>query len=50
MKYKPDWPDACERWTALWEGRCKDRPCMVVRAPGKPWPSLPPARDTEAAW
>lgn len=33
MRYKPDWDDARERLTALWEGRCLDRPCIAVTAP-----------------
>lgn len=43
MKYKADWPEAAERWAALWEGRRLDRPCMVVTAPnGKPRRVAPP--------
>lgn len=30
MKFKPDWAEARERLTALWEGRATDRPCMAV--------------------
>ena len=33
MKYKDDWPEAAERWAALWEGRRLDRPCMCITAP-----------------
>ena len=33
MDYKADWPEARERWAALWEGRFIERPCIVVRAP-----------------
>ena len=34
MKYKPDWPEAQERLTALWAGQCTGRPCLSVTAPG----------------
>lgn len=48
MKYKPDWDDAKARFTALWEGRCLDRPCMTVMAP-KPhdaaWPTYATLED-----
>jgi hypothetical protein len=51
MKYKPDWPDARERLTALWEGRPLDRPCMSVLAPsGKKWPRPPRPADPEQKW
>ncbi len=33
MKFKPDWNDAEQRLTDLWEGRPLDRPCMMVLAP-----------------
>lgn len=33
MKYKLDWPEARERWTALWEGRRLDRPLICATAP-----------------
>jgi len=53
VKYKPDWPEAAERWAALWEGRFKDRPCMVVTAPSGsapvPTPTTPPP-SPEAYW
>ena len=44
MKYKPDWEEARERLTALWEGRRMDRPCIAVTAPSGrsvPHPKLP---------
>lgn len=44
MKYKPDWPEARQRLTALWHHELIDRPCIAVRAPnGKamPAPALP---------
>ena len=45
MRYRKDWAEAAERWTALWEGRLRDRPCMVVTAPrGKA--SLPPPPES----
>ena len=44
MKYKADWPEAAERWAALWDGRRLDRPCMVVTAPnGRERRVAPPA-------
>ncbi|MHB9130086.1 MAG: uroporphyrinogen decarboxylase/cobalamine-independent methonine synthase family protein [Armatimonadota bacterium] len=50
MKYKPDWPQAKERLTALWEGQPLDRPCITVTAPrpsAQPWPPTP---SPEAQW
>jgi len=44
MKYKPDWAEARERLTALWNHETLDRPCIAVIAPnGKktPAPELP---------
>jgi hypothetical protein len=46
LKYKPDWPDAQKRLTALWNHAGADRPCIAVTAPsGKPV-SRPPAPST----
>jgi hypothetical protein len=42
MQYKTNWPEAKERWTALWEGRYLERPCITVTAPNgvqRAWPS-----------
>ena len=54
MHYKPDWQEAAQRWTALWEGRCGGRPCIAVTAPrGKrtgPERPAPPARDLVSGW
>ncbi len=47
MRYKPDWPEAAERWAALWEGRRLDRPCMVVTAPNGRGRSIPTPRTGE---
>jgi hypothetical protein len=52
MKHKPDWPDAQERLTALWNREMLDRPCIAVRAPLKvasPTP-VPEPTDDEARW
>ena len=52
MKYKPDWPDAQRRLTALWRGEMLDRPCIAVTAPQpvkNPTPVPAPA-DDEARW
>jgi len=49
MKWKPDWPEAAERLTALWRGEPLDRACIAIRAPrdgGVP----PPAPTAEARW
>jgi hypothetical protein len=46
-KYKPDWPEAKERWTALWEGRHIGRPCIAVKAPRKGAPTPPPLPAAE---
>lgn len=50
--YKPDWPEAQRRLTALWNHERLDRPCIAVKAPRPcehPMPILPPA-DDEARW
>ncbi len=48
MKYKPDWPEARVRLSALWAGEATDRPCIAVTAPsGKniPAPGCPDAPE-----
>lgn len=51
MKYKPNWDDTRERFTALWEGRHLGRPCITVTAPNpqgnRPYPQ---AADPEDFW
>ncbi|MHB9026854.1 MAG: uroporphyrinogen decarboxylase/cobalamine-independent methonine synthase family protein [Armatimonadota bacterium] len=47
MRYKPDWDEAEAHWTALWEGRNSDRPCLCVVAPAGERIS-PPARPPES--
>jgi len=52
MKYKPDWPEAKRRLTALWHGERLDRPCIAIRAPrdaAEPIHAPEPA-DEEARW
>jgi hypothetical protein len=52
VSYKPDWPEARRRLTALWGGEMLDRPCIAVRAPRQvesPTPVPEPA-DDEARW
>ncbi|MHC4714373.1 MAG: hypothetical protein ACYTAN_14070 [Planctomycetota bacterium] len=51
MKYKPDWQEARDRLSALWEGRVTDRPCISVTAPNGcliPHPVAPD--DPERKW
>lgn len=52
MKYKPDWPDARRRLTALWHGEMLDRPCIAVNAwqPVATSAPLPTPADEEARW
>lgn len=53
MKYKPDWPEAAERWSLLWAGKHKGRPVMVVTAPrenGTAAIPVPPSPDPEGFW
>lgn len=52
MKYKPDWPDARQRLTALWHHEMLDRPCLAVLAPQPiASPSTAPVpTDDEARW
>ncbi|HUS48321.1 MAG TPA: hypothetical protein VNA25_29500 [Phycisphaerae bacterium] len=50
LKYKPDWPQACGRWAAFWEGQPTDRPCIAVGAPrpgAKHVPLLAPTTMTD---
>ena len=50
MKYKPNWAEAQERLTALWNHKSIDRPCIAVTASnGKQWPA-PIARKVEDKW
>lgn len=52
MRYKPDWPEARRRLTALWHHDLLDRPCISVKAP-LPARDLPPAptpTDDEDRW
>ncbi len=46
MKYKPDWEDAQERLTALWNHEIIDRPCIAVTAPSGKSVPRPPAPAT----
>ena len=51
MKYKPDWPEARQRLTALWQGEVLDRPCLAVTAPSGAGLTAPsPPEDLEARW
>lgn len=48
MKYKPNWSQAQERLTALWNHQFIDRPCIAVTAPNgmeRPWPTLKKPED-----
>jgi hypothetical protein len=51
MKYKPDWPDAQKRLTALWNHEVLDRPCIAVTAPsGRKLPPAPPPAGPRQKW
>ena len=52
MQYKPDWAEARERFTALWEGRVTDRPHIGILAPNPDGgvTAPPPPEDAEARW
>jgi len=51
MKFKPDWEEAEERLTALWNGSPLDRPCIAVTAPsGKNVIPPPPPPSDEFRW
>ena len=51
MRYKPDWPEAEERLTALWREETLDRPCMAVRAPsGNSVPGPGEPQTAEQKW
>ena len=48
MQYKPNWPEAQERLTALWNHKFIERPCIAVTAPNgikRPWPKLKKPED-----
>ncbi len=52
LTYKPDWPEAQRRLTALWNGERLERPCIAVKAPrscANPTLVDAPAND-EARW
>lgn len=49
MKYKPDWPEAKQRLTALWNHDVLERPCIAVTASsGKS--TLPPPVTPKQKW
>lgn len=50
MLYKTDWPEARERWTALWEGRYLKRPCITVMAPNGVKRPYPQPETGEQKW
>ncbi|OQB41284.1 MAG: hypothetical protein BWY06_00912 [Candidatus Latescibacteria bacterium ADurb.Bin168] len=51
MHYKPDWPDAKARLTALWNHEVLDRPCIAVTAPnGCSFPHPPPPAAPRDRW
>ncbi len=50
MRYKENWDEARERYCALWEGRCLDRPCIAVTAPRPGEWSYPQAQTPEQLW
>jgi len=56
MKFKPDWDDARERLSALWEGRALGRPCISATAPNgraaehPPAPADPQRRRLDPEW
>ena len=56
MKYKPDWPDARKRLTALWNHTVLDRPCIAVTAPNRkpvkrpPEPAIPRQKWLDPDW
>lgn len=51
MKYKPDWPEAQKRLTALWNHDVLDRPCLAVTAPsGRKLDPIPPPDEPRRKW
>lgn len=51
MKFKPDWDEARQRLSALWQGRATDRPCISVTAPNGRDAAHPPAPESaERRW
>jgi hypothetical protein len=50
MKYKPDWDEAKERFTALWEGRPMDRPGLAVNTPNGHSANFPTPVSGEQKW
>ena len=51
MKFKPNWPEARERFAALWHGELLGRPCLAATAPSGASVTAPaPPEDLEARW
>lgn len=50
MKYKPNWPEAREHLTALWNHKFIDRPCIAVTAPNGRQCAWPVLRKVEDKW
>ncbi len=45
MKYKENWEESVERWTALWSASLKDRPVICVTAPNGKSADIDPPVD-----
>jgi hypothetical protein len=50
LAYKPDWPEARERFLALWEGEIVDRACISVTAPRDQQRPVPEPASWEAKY
>lgn len=51
MRYKPNWDEAQERLSAMWEGRAAGRPCISITAPsGEAVPAPAAPEDPERKW
>ena len=48
LVYKPDWPQARQRFLAFWEHEIVDRACVSVTARREEWVPAPQASDPEA--
>ena len=50
MKYRDDWPEARDRWQALWEHRYIKRPCLCIQAPRAKRREFPAPVSGEQKW
>lgn len=50
LSWKPDWPEAKDRWTAFWHGEMIDRPILLLTAPKSDPPDTSIPEDAAFHW